>query len=279
MNDNCNKDVLGRILALKRWIEDAANAARSTVSSDTVLGEDFILTSYAKPQGVLKHQRKLRPSEDFFMCARIDFATFDLRSIFWEERGVRKDVDDSVEDNKSEAMFEGNAQNAVEVLSVYSGLESFLSPESRLSDVQLGELLLSAGEFFYYMGVKNNLERNYKKGWEKEDAVALQKMAGALIVILAYQTLEKALSFKFGLSEFAKGVLYECADQWHRSETEREIPLKMTSSVYLGREVVFNDQLQMLFESEHVFYGKGAEEESDIGEGDEDDEGDGGQSQ
>ena len=52
----------------------------------------------------------------------------------------------------------------------------------------------------------------------------------------------------------------------------------MTSSVYLGREVVFNDQLQMLFESEHVFYGKGAEEESDIGEGDEDDEDDGGQS-
>ena len=265
MNDN--KDVLGRILALKRWIEDAANAARSTTPSDTVLGEDFILTSYAKPQGVLKHKRKLRPSEDFFMCAKIDFATFDLRSIFWEERGVRKDADDNGEDNKSEAIFEGNA---VEVLSVYSGLESFLSPESRLSDVQLGELLLSAGEFFYYMGVKNKLERNYKQGWGASDVVALQKMAGALIVILAYQTLEKALSFKFGLSEFAKGVLYEYADQWHRSEIEREIPLKMTASVYLGREVVLNDQLQMLFESEHIFYGKGAEEESDTEEDDED---------
>lgn len=233
-----------------QWLEDTAASLDNKVSEGS---EDTrcYRVSYAEPKGVIEHGRSLRPNEDWYMGLRLDFADFDLQTIFMNEAGVRYSND---QNKMSDKAFVGNIRKAVEVLRTYEGSEvTFISSDEILSHQEMNRFHYLANSLGYALAQRNNFEVAPVE-WSERDSEVLYNIVGAIMFILMYQPLTTSLVFLNTLSSGMRSVLLNYAlvassDDFSLNR-ETDPGVRVAAQVLISRNQLLEDSFSYLFEGE-----------------------------
>lgn len=235
-----------------QWLEDTAASVDSSILK-AVKSQDCYLLSYAEPKGVIEHERELAQNEDWYMGIRLNFADFDLKTVFMNEAGVRFDND---ENKMTDRVFVGNISNAEAVLQTYEGLEAtFIVPDETLNSQELNNFHYLATALAYALAKKNGFEVAPIE-WDTRDSEVLYKIIEAVLLILMYQPLTTCLIFISTLSNGLRSVLlnYAIAASSNEVEMGKELDpsIKVAAQVLASRNQLLEDSFAYLFEGDYA---------------------------